>query len=185
MATPEPVLAQSEKEIASAEVLPALNEFQRDIVYKEWWGAEARSRYFAALGPRFSRKHQILTFLSLLLSSGAIVAITLDPHIQQYFVIKLALSTATAAASLFSFVRQYAKRTFDCADLYHKWAKLANDYRDLWGSMYEASAPDRLRVLNEKGLEISKGVVHSMSTAKRLMKKSEDEAEAELRRFEK
>jgi hypothetical protein len=162
-------------------VPPVLSEFQRDLLFGEWWAAEARSRYYSILAGQFSRNNQIITFSSLVLSSGAVGAIAAAPQIFQWM--KLGLATATAAVSAFSFVRQYPKRAFDCSDLYHKWAKLAGDCRDLWGDMYEVSALERLKALLDRGPEISKNAAHSIGNYRRLMKKCEDEAEKELKRY--
>jgi predicted metalloendopeptidase len=128
---------------------------KRDLLFEEWWTAEARSRYFAALAGHFSRNHQIITFASLVFSSGAVGAILADPNIRDLFGLSSA-SRRDQRQSALSLVRQYSKRAIDCSELYLKWAKIAGECRDLWGEMYEESAPGRLKALLEKGPEILK-----------------------------
>ena len=162
---------------------PALDSNQRKALYAEWWGAEARSCYFARLGARFSRIHQIITGSSLILSSGAFAAIAADPHVQGFIWAKLGLPAVTAVINGFSLVRQYSKRAYDCSELYFKWSKVAAECRDLWFDMYDPLAPKRWKAILEKGPEISKSVVHSLGTYHHLMKKCEDQAEMELKRY--
>lgn len=167
----------------SPSVAVALNDFQRDVLFGEWWAAEARARYYSILAGCFSRNHQIITFSSLVLSSGAVAAIAAAPQMQGLLWLKLGLPAATAVINAFSLVRQYPKRAFDCSELYHKWAKLTADCRELWGDMYDASAPARLKFVTERGPEISKNAAHSIGNYKRLMRRCENEAEKELMRY--
>ena len=163
---------------------PAISDFERNLLFGEWWSAEARSRYFAFLAGRFSRNNQVVTFLSLLLSSGAVGAILADPHIVRGFIwVKLGLPAGSAAISALSLVRQYSKRTLDCSQLYGEWASIAGECRELWGEMYESSAPERLKALLKRGPEISKRVAGSIGNYRGLMKRCEDEAENEIRRY--
>src|ERR1700757_3452137 len=55
------------------EPIPRLNELQRKRLWEDLLLAEARSYYFGDLATKYNREQRVITWASLILSSGATV----------------------------------------------------------------------------------------------------------------
>lgn len=133
-----------------------LSELQQKDVWEGWIGSEIRANYFADMAQRYQTHQKILTWTTLLLSSGAaftLIADWLPPDLQW---VKAALALLTAGVSFSMLLQQNQKRTTECADLHFRWNRLASEYKSLWGNMYSEEAADRLRELEEREAELSK-----------------------------
>ena|SRR5271166_370221 len=130
-----------------------LSELQQKDVWEGWIGAEIRANYFASLCARYQTQQKVLTWLTLVFSSGAAVSFLLS-GVPEW--VKPVLALLTAVVSIFSLVQQNQKRTTDCADLYFRWNRLGSEYKALWDDMYSPEAPAELRALEEKEAELSK-----------------------------
>jgi hypothetical protein len=145
-----------------------LSEPQTNMAWEEWLASEMRAEYFADLCSSFNRRHRWATWATLLLSSGAAVALIGRLAVPPWTVPTLAL--LAAGVSLYSLVAQNPKSAADCADLHSRWNKLAMDYRDLWMSWYADEAADRLAQLNERRAEASKSGAAYHYDEKRMLK---------------
>ncbi len=131
-----------------------LNEPQIKLVWEEWLSAEMRAHYFADLSGTFHRRQRWATWGTLLLSSGAAVALLGKLSVPEWTGPTLTL--LTAVVSLYSLVTQNPKSAADCADLHFRWNRLAMEYRDLWFNWHSDDAPARLSRINERAAEASK-----------------------------
>jgi hypothetical protein len=146
-----------------------LSEAQQKNVWDGWLGAEIRANYFADLCGRYQRWQRLITFATLLTSSGAVAAIlrNLDPAVQ------LSLALLTAALSLWSTVHNYNKSGTDWSDLHFRWRTLARQYEALWQDMYAPDSPATLAALLVKDAEIGKSST-AFPHRERLMAKWQD-----------
>jgi hypothetical protein len=147
-----------------------LSELQQKEVWEGWLGAEIRANYFADMCGHYDFQQKLVTWLILFVSCGAAVTFLADwPHADVQW-IKPALSLLAAGLSLFSLVQQNQKRTTDCADLHSRWSKLGNEYKALWDDMYSQNAPETLRRLEEKEVELSKNSTSIPNKGRRMSK---------------
>jgi hypothetical protein len=130
-----------------------LSELQIKDVWEGWIGGEIRANFFAAMGSRFQTQQKILTWMTLIFSSGA-AATFVAGWFPEW--VKPVLMVLTAAISLCLLLQQNQKRFAECADLHFRWYRLSNEYKALWDDMYSLEALDRLRALQEKEAELSK-----------------------------
>jgi hypothetical protein len=130
-----------------------LSDLQRKDVWEGWLGGEIRANYFADMAGRFQTEQKILTWMTLVFSSGAAGSFIAD-----WFPlwVKPVLMLLTAVISLYMLLQQNQKRITECADLHFRWSRISNEYKALWDDMYSSSALDRLRELEEKEAELSK-----------------------------
>lgn len=124
----------------------ALSQAQIQRVWEGMLGAEIRSNYFAELVLRFNTEQKLLTWLTLFLSSGALVTI-LASIPANYSWIRPILAALAAGTSLYSVVRQNQKSAVDATNLHAKWLRLASRYTELWENLYRQDAEDKLREL--------------------------------------
>jgi hypothetical protein len=130
-----------------------LSDLQRKDVWEGWLGGEIRANYFADMAGRFQTEQKILTWMTLVFSSGAAGSFIAD-----WFPlwVKPVLMLLTAVISLYMLLQKNQKRITECADLHFRWSRISNEYKALWDDMYSSSALDRLRELEEKEAELSK-----------------------------
>ncbi len=132
-----------------------LSEFQQNDLWERWLAAEMRAYYFADRRTYYAARQRLLTWTTLLFSSGA--AATILVSLPQTFAwIRAALAIFAAGISLLSLVEANSQRSIDCADLHFRWARLANQCQALWGNVYTDDAESKLVSIIEKGEEISK-----------------------------
>lgn len=145
---------------------PRLNELQRKRLWEDLLLAEARSYYFGDLATRFNTLQRRVTWLSLILSSGAVVsAIAVvskasgggqaGPAVW----ITALLALASSALGYYALVANNQKRAADATDLHTRWAKLARSYERLWEDMYAEDALARLNAIEDSDPELSKPAV--------------------------
>ena len=135
---------------------PTLNEIQRGRLWEDLLLAEARSYYFGDLATRYHREQRVITWVSLILSSGATMT-AVAPAVangQVWFPAVLALTAS--ALTFYSLVAQNHKRASDATDLHTRWAKLARAYERLWEDMYAEDALARLNAIEDSDPELSK-----------------------------
>ena len=133
-----------------------LSQLQQKNVWENWLSSEMRANYFADMANRYQTWQRVLTWLTLVFSSGAAFAIVTDWLPQGFGWVRAALALLTAAVSLLSLVEQNQKRATDCSDLHFRWNRLAAEYEDLWDNMYADNAELQLKALGEKEAELSK-----------------------------
>lgn len=131
-----------------------LTELQRDRVWEAWFESDVRSYYFAALAARFHRRQQIITWTSLVLSSGALVTIISKLPTDSAWV-GPALAFVAAALSVYSLIAQNQTKQTDAAALHKGWNKLATEFRRLWDHMYDDDAEEQLERLDAQAAELS------------------------------
>ena len=133
-----------------------LSENERDQVWTGLLASEIRENYFADLGAYYQRKQQIMTWLALFLSCGA-VATAIGSSLPAW--LKVLPPIIVAGISLVSLVEQNQRRASDCTDLHFRYNNLAIGYESLWNNMYSKDSPSRLKELVSKGSELSKSSV--------------------------
>ena len=146
-----------------------LSAAEQRNVWEGWLGAEIRANYFADLCGHYQRLQRLITWATLLASSGAVAALLGDTG----SALPLILAAATAALSIWNTVQTYGKRSTDCSDLHFRWYTLALAYEDLWNDMYQPESAAVLSALRQKEVELS-STASSSSTDVRLMLKWED-----------
>jgi hypothetical protein len=144
-----------------------LSESQRKRVWEGWLSGEIRGCYFAELVSKYKGNQKKLTWAILLFSSGVSITIVSRWSVEWP---KLLLALITTALSLFSLVQRYEDRALRCSDLHFDWNRIANGYRDIWENMYAEDAEQKLRVLSEQELVVSKNGLDIPDDDKRLLK---------------
>lgn len=133
-----------------------LSQLQQKNVWENWLSSEIRANYFADLANRYQSRQRVLTWLTLVFSSGAAFALVADWAPQGFEWVRAALALFAAAVSLLSLVEQNQKRATECSDLHFRWNRLASEYEALWDDMYADDAELKLMLLAEKTAEVSK-----------------------------
>ena len=150
-----------------------LFQLQQKDVWENWLSSEMRANYFADMAYRYQFRQHALTWLTLIFSSGAALAIVTDWAPPGFEWIKAALALLTAAVSFLSLVQQNQKSAMECSDLHFRWNRLANEYEALWDDMYADDAELKLKLLAEKAAELSRSGT-AFPYRKRLMLKWQD-----------
>src|SRR5438105_6841124 len=133
-----------------------LSELQRKNVWEGWLSAEIRANYFADLSYQYQHRQQVLTWLTLVFSSGAFITFITDWIPVEWEWVRPFFAALTAAVSLWAVVGQYHKVATDCSDLHFRWNRLSAAYEALWDDMYSDEAPVTLHALKEQDAELSK-----------------------------
>ena len=142
------------------EPVPKLNELQRKRLWEDLLLAEARSYYFGDLAARYNRVQRVITWLSLIASSGAMLtAVSGAVAASGQVWIPAVLALATSGITFYSLVAQNQKRASDATDLHTRWAKLARSYERLWEDRYADDALARLDAIEDSDPELSKPAV--------------------------
>lgn len=175
---------------SAASPVPTLSDFERSQLWKEWIGASARMLYFAALANRFTALQNGLSGLSLFLSLSTVGAFLSNPAVASapwigslISWLKILLPLGTGGMSIISLFKQYTKKSYECSELYTKWGELDLECKSLWGGMYAADAPAKLKSILQKALQISAPSIRSMPNKKRLMAKCQDQATASINSY--
>lgn len=132
-----------------------LSELQQERVWDGWLTSEMRAYYFTDLCGSYRKRQTILTWATLICSSGAATAILADWSPQGSHWPTAALALCTAVLSLLSLVEHNSVKSMECSDLYFRFGHLAADYEKLWDNMYADDAVEHLQELTDRGLEIS------------------------------
>ncbi|MCH8267317.1 MAG: hypothetical protein IH846_07365 [Acidobacteria bacterium] len=133
-----------------------LSELQQKNVWENWLSSEMRANYFADMANHYQSWQRALTWLTLIFSSGAALAIVTDWTPLGFEWIKVVLALLTAAVSFLSLVQQNQKSAMECSDLHFRWNRLASEYEALWDDMYAGDAELKLKLLAEKTAELSR-----------------------------
>jgi hypothetical protein len=133
-----------------------LSDFQQTTVWESWLAAEIRAAYFAELVQRFQSRQRFLVVGSLLLSSGATIALLTAIVPPDLNWIKPTLTLLAAGLSLWSLVAKNERSSIECADLHLRWSTLALQYETLWGDMYADTAAATLTQLRTEEIGLSK-----------------------------
>ncbi|MBI4479560.1 MAG: hypothetical protein HY651_06015 [Acidobacteria bacterium] len=133
-----------------------LTQMQQKNVWEGWLSAEMRAYYFAEMANRYQTLQRVLTWLTLIFSSSAAVAVLSDGAPEGFEWIRGALVLLTAAVSLLALVQQNQKRATDCSDLHFRWNRLASEFESLWDNVYAEDAATKLALLEEKAAELSR-----------------------------
>jgi hypothetical protein len=133
-----------------------LSDFQQTTVWESWLAAEIRAGYFAELVQRFQSRQRLLVVGSLLLSSGATIALLTAIVPPDLNWIKPTLTLLAAGLSLWSLVAKNERSSIECADLHMRWGTLALHYETLWADMYGDTAAAALMQLRTEELGLSK-----------------------------
>ena len=124
---------------------------QANRVWEKMAEAEVRSLYFGELAARYTRRKQIISGLSLFLSSGA--AATLVAGWPDWLP---ALAAAIVAAiTAYSIAANLDRAAVTMANLHATWNHLADDYKHLWHRWYEDDAEEDLARLLTRAREAS------------------------------
>ncbi len=153
--------------------VPNLSDSQQQVLWDSWLSAETRADYFAELGLRFQKQQRLLVLSSLVLSSGATITLFSTVLPAQWNWVRPVLTILAALASFWSLLAKNERNAIDCADLHFRWNKLAMEYEDLWGSMYDDDASAKLKQLREREAEISKSGT-SLPANRKMLAKSQD-----------
>ncbi len=132
---------------------PMLNEIQRNRLWEDLLLAEARAYYFGDLATRYRRAQQIITWITLILSSGAMVTAVAATG---YTWLAPLLAVAASCFTFYSLVARNPKREADAGDLHVRWSRLARSYKRLWEDMYAADALTRLNDLEDSDPDLAK-----------------------------
>ena len=128
-----------------------LTESQIEQVWERKVGAEVRSLYFGDFANRYSRRKQIITFVTFFLSSGAAATLVgkSPPWVPLVLSILVALLTAySLAVGLERLVRTMAR-------LHYSWNQIATDYDRLWNHAYEDDAENAFGDLLRRERDLS------------------------------
>jgi hypothetical protein len=133
-----------------------LSALEQKRVWDGMLVAEIRANYFADLCGRYQSKQRLLTWGTLLFSSGALATVISDwvPHNLAW--IRPVLAFFTAALSLWSLTAKNERCAIDCSDLHFKWNTLSRAFEDLWDDMYADSAATQLREFERRAAEYSR-----------------------------
>jgi hypothetical protein len=150
-----------------------LSSLEQKRVWEGMLAAEIRAHYFAYLCGRYQLKQRLLTWATLLFSSGALATLISDwvPHRLAW--IRPVLAFFTVALSLWSLTAKNERNSIDCSDLHFKWNTVGHEFEDLWDDMYSDSAPETLRALERRTAEYSRSGT-GFPYKRRLMVKCED-----------
>ena len=150
-----------------------LSELQQKNVWENWLSSEMRANYFADMANHYQSWQRALTWLTLIFSSGAALAIVTDWTPLGFEWIKVVLALLTAAVSFLSLVQQNQKSAMECSDLHFRWNRLASEYEALWDDMYADDAELKLKLSAEKTAELSRSGT-AFPNRERLMLKWQD-----------
>jgi hypothetical protein len=128
-----------------------LTESQIGQVWERKIAAEVRSLYFADIAGRYSRRKQIITFVTFFLSSGA--AATLIAKAPS--MVPLLLSAVVALLTAYSLAVSLERLVRTMAKLHYSWNQIATDYDRLWNHTYEDDAEIEFEDLLRRERELS------------------------------
>ena len=127
-----------------------LNAQEQTDTWDDRFSAEVRANYYAELCSKYVTRERILTWLTLVSSSGAVLSIIVGRPSATAL-----LAVITTCLTITDLVLQYQSRAFDCKDLHFCWNQLAAEYQSLWNHMHDSNSAARLLALNQRGGELS------------------------------
>lgn len=148
-ATPEVEEAAEVEEVTYN--APMLTEFEAGRAWQEMFEAEVRSMYYAELSSRYIRLRQLLTGVSLFLSSGAAATILSKSPTW----VPLTLSIVTAAITAYLIASGIERTVATTGKLHASWNRLAKDYENIWHHWKDDDAKELYRQLQSRAAEAS------------------------------
>ena len=161
-------MAVQEQKAADASPVLMLNAPQQARVWEGLISAEVRANYFADLARRYHRQQRVITWMTLVFSSGALLSIIAKLPSEFSWVAPI-LALMTSALSFYSLAFQNEKKAIDAMDLHFKWSSLSNEYEQLWENMYVEDAQARFARLNEKVVDLGRLATSFPVDEKRLL----------------
>lgn len=128
--------------------MAALTEDQANRVWEKMFEAEVRSFYFGDLAATYTKRKQVITAVSFLLSSGA--AATAAAHASWWY--PLITSAISAILTGYSIAVGLDRKAATMAKLRSSWDRLRGSYERLWDHWFEPGAEAQLESL-QKGRE--------------------------------
>jgi hypothetical protein len=118
---------------------------------------EVHAQYFAELSHRYHSMQRRATWGVLVFSSSAFFTVVASIPEGPWQLLRPATTLAAAVLSAYSLVMKNQKMAAESADLFSRWGKLAQQYRQLWENMYDPTSPSTLNQLDQVRGELSKG----------------------------
>ena len=109
-----------------------VSETIRDLVWDALYLADARTRYFARTAERLRTWERRLAWLVAVLSSGAVASVLAG---QEYRILQVTLSVATALIAAALATYKHDKRVAVGASLSRQWSEIASEYDILWAQV--------------------------------------------------
>jgi hypothetical protein len=128
-----------------------LSEPQIEQVWERKLGAEIRSLYFGDFANRYSRRKQIITFVTFFLSSGAAAALVGKSPSW----VPLVLSILGALLTAYSLAVSLERLVRTMARLHYSWNQIATDYDRLWNHAYDDDAENAFGDLLRRERDLS------------------------------
>jgi hypothetical protein len=160
-----------------------LSTLQQKAVWEGWLAAEIRANYYADLAGRYQRNQRIVTWATLVFSSGAFFALLSDWLPAKVSWVRPLLAFVTVALSLWSLTARSERKEIDCLDIHFQWNILARDFEGLWDDMHAESSPAKLREMQERSAQLSK-ISASFPNKRKLMLKWQDHVELQHKAVE-
>ena len=136
-----------------------LSDYQQKAVWEKMLGSEIRAAYFAELSARYLSRQRWLNLGTLVLSSGAFLALVTTVVPPSLGWIKPLFALCAAILSTWSFVAKNERGSIDSADLHFRWNMLAVDYAAIWTDVEDDRASAKLTELDKREAELSKSSV--------------------------
>lgn len=144
-----------------------LTEQETNRVWENMVESEVRSLYFADLAASYTRRKQILTYVSFFLSSGA--AATIAARMPE--VLPLILASTSAFLMAYSIAVGLDGKAANMEKLHSGWNQLADAYERLWNHWYEEGAATEYAHLRNRSSDLSQMAVKEGPYNKGLIEK--------------
>lgn len=128
-----------------------LVKLQANRIWQEMFEAEVRSMYFGDLASRYTRRQQIISGISLFLSSGA--AATILALVPSW--IPVTMSAIVAGLTAYSISASLQRTIAMTTKLHVTWNQLAMDYERLWHHWQDEDAEEIFKQLQARASEAS------------------------------
>lgn len=128
-----------------------LTASQTDNVWRRMVEAEVRAMYFGELAASYTKRKQIITGLSFLLSSGA--AATLAAETSR--LVPLIMSIIAAILMAYSIAVSLDKTAQSLAKLHYTWSQIQDDYERLWNEWFADGAEEALQEILKRSRDAS------------------------------
>ena len=126
-------------------------ESEANVIWREMFEAEVRAMYFGDLASAYTKRRQIISGISLFLSSGA--AATIAARLDIW--IPLTMSAVTAGLTAYSISANLERSIGTTAKLHTIWNQLAMEYERLWYHWQDSDSEETFRQLQERAAEAS------------------------------
>jgi hypothetical protein len=145
-----------------------LSEFRVKQVWDGMLAAETRALYFAGLASDYTLRKQLITGVSFVFASGAVV--TLLTKTPSQFASILA-SLLVAVLNGYSIAVGLDRKISTLIKLHSTWQQIANDYSHLWNHLDDPDAESHLEEIIEREREPSEIAATEAPYKPRLLEK--------------